>query len=228
MSAISHFHRQMREVKEDLLMMAGLVEESIHEAVDALAPRDQGLARGVIQADNRIDQMQNQIEQRVFTLLATQQPVAGDLRFLSVSIKICSHLERMGDQAVNLAERALVLVGLADMPPPPRLVAMSELAREMTCLCLDAFVQGKVDLARSVIERDDELDELNRLVKDEMLALMGRRPGLIPPAMEMILASRHLERIGDEATNIAEEVVFLVEGEMIRHQGPPADSVGPL
>jgi phosphate transport system protein len=230
MNNISHFHRQMREVKEDLLMMAGLVEESIHEAVDSLTGRDKVQASEVIDTDNRIDLMQNQIEERVFALMATQQPVASDLRFLSAAIKIASHLERMGDQAVNLAERTLVLAEMEPVDTPRRLVAMGELAREMTCLCLDAFVQNNVDLARSVIKRDDELDDLNLHILEDMVEWMTRERRVIRRGVEIILAARHLERVGDEATNIGEEVVFLVEGEIIRHKGPDAesDSVGPL
>lgn len=227
MNTLSHFHRQIREVKEDLLMMAGLVEESIHEAVDSLTARDKVQAQEVIETDRQIDLMQNQIEERVFTLLATQQPVASDLRFLSASIKICSHLERMGDQAVNLAERTLLLADMDPVDPPRRLVAMGELAREMTCLCLDAFVQNNVELAKSVIQRDDELDDLNLHILEDMVEWMTREQRVIRRGVELILASRHLERVGDEATNIAEEVVFLVEGQIIRHQPLDDDSVGP-
>lgn len=230
MNNISHFHRQMREVKEDLLMMAGLVEESIHEAVDSLIGRDKVQAHEVIDTDNRIDMMQNQIEERVFALMATQQPVASDLRFLSAAIKIASHLERMGDQAVNMAERTLILAEMEPVDSPRRLVAMGELAREMTCLCLDAFVQNNVELAKNVIKRDDELDDLNLHILEDMVEWMTREQRVIRRGVELILASRHLERVGDEATNIAEEVVFLVEGHIIRHKAPDADadSAGPL
>jgi phosphate transport system protein len=229
MNNITHFHRQMREVKEDLLMMAGLVEESIHEAVDSLIGRDKVQASGVIDTDHQIDMMQNQIEERVFTLMATQQPVASDLRFLSAAIKIASHLERMGDQAVNLAERTLILTEMEPVESPQRLVAMGEVAREMTCLCLDAFVQNNVELAKDVIKRDDELDDLNLHILEDMVEWMTKERRVIRRGVELILASRHLERVGDEATNIAEEVVFLVEGHIIRHQDPEeSDSVGPL
>jgi len=228
MNTLTHFHRQIREVKEDLLMMAGLVEESIHEAVDSLSARDKDQAQQVIDTDRRIDLMQNEIEERVFTLLATQQPVASDLRFLSAAIKICSHLERIGDQAVNLAERTLLLSAMEPVETPRRLVAMGEVAREMTCLCLDAFVQNNVDLAKSVIKRDDELDDLNLHILEDMVEWMTQERRVIRRGVELILASRHLERVGDEATNIAEEVVFLVEGHIIRHMSPADDSVGPL
>lgn len=224
---MNHFQKQMREVKEDLLMMAGLVEESIHESVEALQTRNAGQARGVVEGDRRIDLMQNEIEGRIITLLATQQPVAVDLRFLSASIKICGHLERMGDQAVNVAERALLLCDMEPVEMPGDIVSMSNVACEMTCLCLDSFMQSNVNLAREVIRRDDELDKLNVSVLEEMVNWMNQERRIIRRGVEFILTSRHLERVGDEATNIAEEVVFLVEGEVIRHQ-PPGDSVGPL
>lgn len=227
MNTNSHFHRQMREVKEDLLMMAGLVEESIHQATGALTNRNQDQAQRVVEGDRRIDLMQNEIEERIIALLATQQPVAVDLRFLSASIKICGHLERMGDQSVNVAQRALVLAGMEQVQVPGDIVTMNDLACDMTCLCLDAFMQSNVSLAREVITRDDELDKLNVSVLEEMVNWMTKERRIIRRAVEFVLAARHLERVGDEATNIAEEVVFLVEGRIIRHQ-EAQDSVGPL
>ncbi len=227
MTTMSHFQKQLREVKEDLLMMAGLVEESIHESAESLKNRNAEQARGVLEGDRRIDLMQNEIEGRIITLLATQQPVAVDLRFLASSIKICGQIERMGDQAVNVAERALLLCDMDPVEVPGDIVTMSDVACDMTCLCLDAFMQSNVNLARDVIRRDDELDKLNVAVLEEMVSWMNQERRIIRRGVEFILAARHLERVGDEATNIAEEVVFLVEGEIIRHQAP-GDSVGPL
>ncbi len=226
MNSLSHFHRQMQSVKEDLLGMAGLVEEAIHDATAALARRDLELARAVVRGDRRIDLTQNSIEERCITLLATQQPVAGDLRFLAAVIKICAYLERMGDQAVNLAQRAMAMDELTEMEAPGTLLHMADIAREMTRDCLDAFVQESVRLATHVLRRDDDLDALNRSFLEEMIAWMTAERRLIRRGVELILASRHLERIGDEATNIAEEVVFLVEGRIIRHQGPAETGAG--
>jgi phosphate transport system protein len=229
MNNISYFHRQMQQVKDDILTMAGLVEQSIHDAAEALARRDSGLALAVIKGDRRIDIMQNRIEERCITLLATQQPVAGDLRFLASVIKICAYLERMGDQAVNLAQRSQALDELLPTEVPVTILNMAEVAEEMTRGCMDALAAGDVALANGIIGRDDDLDNLNRHILEEMVQWMASENRLVRRGVEFILAGRHLERIGDEATNIAEEVVYLVEGRVIRHLGrEAAASVGPL
>lgn len=228
MQGLSYFHRRMQEVKEDLLKMAGRSEEAVYTATQALAKRDRGLAQTVIQGDRRIDLMQNEIEERCISLLATQQPVAVDLRFLSAVIKIASFLERMGDQAVNLAQRVEVLAEMSPGDTPATLMEMGSIAREMAKACLDAFVAEDVAKAEAVLARDDELDHLCRTFLEEMITWMTEERRLIRRGVELILASRHLERIGDEATNVAEEVVYLVEGRIIRHGGKPEASVGPL
>ncbi len=214
---LSHFHRQMEQLKEDLLKMAGLVEEAIHEATRALVSRDAALARTVIQNDRRINALENQIEGHCIKLLATQQPVAVDLRFITSAMKINTFLERMGDQAVNLAERSLELMEMDWVEVPGTLEQMAAIAQGMTRRCLDAFVRRDVSLAYAVCSRDDELDSLNRDLLEEMLNWMMREQRLVRRGVELIISGRHLERIGDEATNISEEVVFLVEGTIIRH-----------
>ncbi len=228
MEHISHFHRQMQRIKDDVLSMAGLVEESIHDACQSLAGRDLDLARRVVQGDRRVDVMQNGIEERCITLLATQQPVAVDLRFLAAVIKICAYLERMGDQAVNVAQRAQALAELPAMDLPPTLLTMGDIARGMVGDSLDALVQENVRLATQVLRRDDELDALNRSFLEEMIGWMTREHRLIRRGVEFILAARHLERLGDEATNIAEEVIYLVEGRVVRHLSLTEAGVGPL
>jgi phosphate transport system protein len=222
MQGQSHFHRQMQQVKQDLLKMAGLSEKAVFQASQALADLDTALAEQVIAGDRRLDLMQNEIEERCITLLATQQPVAVDLRFLSAVIKITSHVERMGDQAVNLADRVKVLAELPSGEMPSVLLLMCKIAREMHAECLDAFATENVVLAAAVRRRDDELDEFNRDFLEEMIADMSCEERYLRRGVELILASRHLERIGDEATNIAEEVVYLVEGRIIRHSGDDA------
>ena len=228
MSKLTNLQRLLGRVKEDLLLMAGLVEESIHRACELLGSQHREQVEAVIAGDRRIDLMENQVDERIITILATQQPVAGDLRFLAASLKIASNLERIGDQAVNLAQRAQALAQSDPIPTPGRILAMGELARQMTSSCLDALVRRDADRARRVLARDDEQDQLCRELLEEMVAWMNAEQRITRRGVAVILASRHLERVGDEATNIAEEVVFLVEGEVIRHQGPPADSVGPL
>ncbi|MBU1274962.1 MAG: phosphate signaling complex protein PhoU [Proteobacteria bacterium] len=228
MQGLSYFHRRMQEVKEDLLKMAGRAEEAVHAATQALVQRDRKLAEAVIQGDRRIDLMQNEIEERCISLLATQQPVAVDLRFLSAVMKITTFLERMGDQAVNLAQRVEVLAEMSPGETPATLLEMADISREMAKSCLDAFVAEDVAKAEAVLARDDELDQRCRSFLEEMIAWMTEERRVIRRGVEYVLASRHLERIGDEATNVAEEVVYLVEGRIIRHGGKPEVSVGPL
>ncbi len=228
METQSHFVRQMEEVKEDLLGMAGLVEAAIQDSFNALITRSPELARRVLEGDRRIDLMENRIDEKTIVLLATQQPVATDLRFLSSTLRMVSFLERMGDQAVNLSWRAISLCELEPLDFKQPLIDMYEIARDMTRDCLDAFARRNVEQAREIIARDDELDHLNRQFLEDSIQWMSQDQRLMRRGVELILSSRHIERIGDEATNIAEEVVYLVEGEVIRHQdadsGPAADS----
>ena len=213
----THFHRKMQEVRENLLGMAGLVEAAMQDAFQAMVSRNPQKARAVIDGDRRIDLMENEIDEKAITLLATHQPVAVDLRFLSVSIRICSFLERMGDQSVNLAWRAITLAEMEHLKTPRTIGEMFDIAFDMTRSCLDAFVQEDVELAMKVIRRDDEVDALVRRFLEENITWMNQENRLIRRGVEHVLASRHIERMADEATNIAEEVVFLVEGEIIRH-----------
>ncbi|MCB2189589.1 MAG: phosphate signaling complex protein PhoU [Deltaproteobacteria bacterium] len=222
----TQFHRHLYDVREDLVRMAGLVETSVHQAVISFLGRDAEGAREVIRTDRRIDLMENDIEKKCLGLLATQQPVAGDLRFISSTLKIISYLERMGDQAVNLAQRGLALGELEPMPAPPTLVSMGEIAQEMVGSCLDAHLKENVDLAVEVLRRDDDLDRLCRSFLEEMVGWMNQEQRIIRRAVELILASRHLERVGDEATNIAEEVIYWLEGRIVRHGGPKPDQPG--
>jgi len=215
----TRFHQELEEVREDLANMAGMVELSIHHAMTALVNCDAQAAREVIDGDRRIDLLENEIDQRCIALLATQQPVAVDLRFLASTIKVCSFLERMGDQSVNLAWRARVLSEICPDEVPPKLHEMARIAREMTGQCLDAFLREDCDLAYSVLKRDDDLDRLCREFLEESIEHMAAEQRVIRRGVEFILASRHLERIGDGATNVAEEVVYLVEGRVIRHGG---------
>ncbi len=217
MSEPTHLQRLIGQVKDKLLLMAGLVEESIYLACEVLGSHRAERIQAIIEGDRRIDLMENQVDEDILTILATQQPVAGDLRLLAAFLKIASNLERIGDQAVNLAQRAQALAQRDPIPTPGRILAMGELAREMTSACLDALVRRDADRARLVLERDDEQDQLCRELLEEMVAWMNAEHRLTRRGVEFILASRHLERIGDLACNIAEEVVFLVEGRVIRH-----------
>ncbi|MBF0525211.1 MAG: phosphate signaling complex protein PhoU [Deltaproteobacteria bacterium] len=216
---IQGFHRQMDWAKDSLLKMGGLVEEALDNAIRSLSSKDADLARQTIKGDKRLDALENEIEERCVKMLATRQPVAVDLRFLTSAIRISYYLERMGDQCVNLADRALVLIPLEPMEFPRTLVEMGEVAKEMTRNCLEAFVHRDAVAAQAVCCRDDDLDNLNRQLLEEMINWMMDEHRLIQRGVELILTGRHLERIGDEATNISEQVVYLVEGKVIRHPG---------
>ena len=213
----THFQKRLEEVIEELLKMAGLVEETIDLATRALVRRDTEESRRLIEGDSRIDALENSIEERCVTLLATQQPVAVDLRLIATAMRISTYLERMGDRAVNLCYRNLTLAETEPIRVPPLITEMAGLAQRMVKESLDAFVRRDVDLAIGVLKTDDELDDMNRRLLEDMIQYMMGENRLIRRGVELILAGRHLERIEDEATNISEEVVFLVEGRSIKH-----------
>jgi phosphate transport system protein len=207
----------MQALKGQLLTMGGLVENRIHRAVDALIHRNEQEARAVIDSDDEINDLQIQIDEQCLKILATQTPVAVDLRFIAAAMKINSDLERMGDQAVNIAESTLKCIDQPPLKPFIDLPRMAALAEEMTRDALDAFVRRDVALARDVLRRDDEVDDLKDQVFRELLTYMMADPGTIARALSLILISRNLERVADHATNIAEDVIFLVEAKDVRH-----------
>lgn len=209
---VSYFHKQMDTLLQDLLEMGGLVKEAITQAARAFTTRDFDLATRIVRRDRDIDMLENSIEERCIALLATQQPVATDLRFLTTSMKISNALERMADQAVNLAQRAMVLASMEHMATPVLIEEMAMIAVEMTERCVQAFQERNLLQCHELCDRDDELDELNHRLFREMVAWMTEENRVVRRAMECILAARHLEKIGDGATDIAEEVFFLVEG----------------
>ena len=207
----------MQALKSQLLTMGGLVENRIHRAVDSLIHRNDAEAQKVIESDVEINDLQIEVDERCLKLLATQTPVAGDLRFIAAAMKINSDLERMGDQAVNIAENTLKCLDKPPLKPFIDLPRMAALAQEMTRDALDAFVRRDADLARDVLRRDDEVDDLKDQVFRELLTYMMADPGTIERALSLILISRNLERVADHATNIAEDVIFLVEAKDVRH-----------
>ncbi|MGE0144725.1 MAG: phosphate signaling complex protein PhoU [Planctomycetota bacterium] len=213
-----HFHRDLEGMKSRVLDMGGLVEDAVNKSISALIDRRPGLAREVIDGDNEIDAREIAVEIECQKLIALHQPVASDLRFLLTVLKVNNDLERAGDLAVNIAERALYLGERPPLQLPEQLVRQSDSARSMLRDCLDALVNQDTGLARRVRERDDEVDELNREMFRVIEAMMRNDTGTIDRALHLLSCSRHLERIADLATNIAEDVVFLVEGRVIRHR----------
>lgn len=214
-----HFHDQLGALKQRLLAMSGRAEELVELSVDALLTRDTGKAQAVIEADREIDRMELEVEQLTVELLALQQPMARDLRFLISAIKITSDLERVGDHAVNIAQSALRLHDLPTrVTPEPSLAEMARRARSMLADALDAFVRADGALGRDVCARDDAVDAMHDALFRVLLTHMMGDPRTINPGLELLLVSRNLERVADLATNISEDAVFLAEGKQIKHR----------
>jgi phosphate transport system protein len=212
-----HFHDDLSQVKIRLLTMSGEAEAALGLAVDALLERDSEKAEDVIASDRVIDQMEVELEEMCINLLALQQPMARDLRMLTSALKIANDLERVGDHAVNIAQSALRLAGQRAIAPEPELVEMARLARDMLSDALEAFIRGDSQAGREVCRRDDKVDGLHKSMFRILLTHMMEDPHTIGAGMELFLVSRNLERVADLATNIGEDVVFLVEGKSIKH-----------
>ncbi len=215
-----HFELELEELKQRLLWMAGLAEKAVHEAVRALFEKKEDLAREVLEEEAAINDMQLEIDDRVLRLLALQQPMAVDLRFILSASRINNDLERIGDQAVNIAQAALRILRHPQVKPYVDLPRMSALAEGMVRDSLNALVQRDAELARSVLVRDDEVDRLRDQIFRELLSYMMENSAVIFSAFELILVAKNLERIGDHATNIAEDVIYMVAGRDIRHLAP--------
>ena len=212
-----HFHDELSHVKVRLLTMSGEAEAALGLAVEALLERDSDKAQRVIVGDRVIDSMEVEIEEQCITLLALQQPMARDLRMLTSALKIANDLERVGDHAVNIAQSAERLTQSRPIAPEPEIVEMARLARDMLSDALEAFIRGDAAAGREVCLRDDKVDALHRSVFRILLTHMMEDPHMIGAGMELFLVSRNLERVADLATNIGEDVVFLVEGKSIKH-----------
>lgn len=212
-----HFEVELQALKERLLNMAALVEERVHQAVRALMERRLEVAEAIAAGDREVNELQIEIDDRCLKLLALQQPMAVDLRLITAAMKINADLERIGDQAVNIAENVVKILPQPPLKPIIDIPRMAQITEGMTRDCLDAFVRKDVGLARSVLKRDDEVDALKDQVFRVLLTYMMADPGTIERALALILISRNLERIADHATNIAEDVIFLVEAKDVRH-----------
>ena len=217
-STFRHFHDQLDELKARLLVMSTLAEELVERSVDALLRHDQGIAEMVIAADKEIDTLEVEIEQRAIALLALQQPMARDLRFVIGAIKVSSDLERIGDHAVNIAQSSVRLAEERVMDPDPQIEDMARRARRMLAEALDAFIRSDGKLGREVCKADDAVDALHDSTFRVLLTHMMADARTITPSLEILLVSRNLERIADLATNIAEDAVYLAEGKQIKHR----------
>ena len=212
-----HFETEMKALKNRLLSMGAMVEERVHHAVLALMERSPGTAEQIIAGDQEVNDLQIEVDDRCLKLLALQQPMASDLRLITAAMKINADLERIGDQAVNIAENSLKLMNAAPLKPIIDLPRMAQISEAMTRDSLDAFVRKDAALARAVLARDDEVDQLKDHIFRVLLTYMMADPGTIERALSLILISRNLERIADHATNIAEDVIFVVEAKDVRH-----------
>ena len=220
---VRHFQEELDVLKTRLLEMGGLAEERVRHAVAGLADRDFGLIESVLSGDEPVNQLHIEIDDRVLKLLALHQPVAADLRALMAAVKINTDLERVGDLAVNIAEAAK---RYATHPPVKKLIdipRMGDIAQAMLRDALDSYVKGDVALAQQVLNEDDQLDALKTQIFRELLTFMLSDPTTIEPSLDLLLVSRHLERIGDHATNVAEDVIFMVSARDVRHHAPEGD-----
>jgi phosphate transport system protein len=220
-----HFSAELEELSNKLLEMAGLVESAIHRSVRSLVEQDRELALQVIRDEPQINKMEMELDGVATRLLALRQPVARDLRFLTAALKINTDLERMGDLANHIAERSLSLMHHPLVKPMTDIPKMASLVQSMLLKCLEAFVKGDADLARSVLRSDDDVDNLRDAVYGELMDAMQRDPGIVPAAVDLIFVARNLERIGDHTTNIAEDVVYLVQGIDVRHHAEQGSGV---
>jgi phosphate transport system protein len=214
-----HFEVELQALRDRLLTMGGLAETMIHTGIKALVDRDESLVQTVLAHEEEMDLLCIEIDDRCFTQMALHQPMASDLRLLVASIKINSDLERIGDQAVSIALRARSLLNQPQLKPLIDIPRMATIVQEMVRNSLDAFVRQDPELARKVIDGDDEVDNLRDQVFRELLTYMMGDTATIPRALDLILISRNLERIADHATNIAEDVIYIVKGEDVRERG---------
>ena len=213
-----HFHDQLATLKQRMLEMSSKAEALIEASVEALVARDAGKADAVIEGDHEIDALELEVEQLAISLLALQQPMARDLRFIIAAIKISSDLERVGDHAVNIAQSAQRLAAWGGtFQLQPQIEDMARRARQMLSDALDAFVRADGNLGREVCRSDDQVDALHNSVFRVLLTHMMADPRTINPSLEVLLVSRNLERVADLATNIGEDAVYLAEGKTIKH-----------
>ena len=219
----THFQQELNHLKSEILRMAGLVERAISNAIESLTQRDTPLAEKTIQQDAQINEVELDIDERCLNLLALHQPMAGDLRFITSTMRINTELERIGDLAVNIAERVVSLNQEPQLKPYIDIPNMADISKKMLRDVIDAFVSGDAALARSVCERDDQVDGLNNQIFRELLTYMMEEPKTITRAVHLIIVSRYLERIADHATNIAEGVIFMAKALVIKHH---ADTKG--
>lgn len=216
-----HFEEDLTRLKDNLLLMGGMIESMLKEATSALLSGNEEMALKVIEQDKQLDQLEKKVDEQAIEILALRQPAAGDLRFVAASMKICTDLERMGDIIVNICERASELSHLPPLKPYDDLPKMMELTSTMITKALDAFVNQSAEMAATVLDSDDVIDSYFRKICSELIGMTQKNGQIMESALKLIFIAKYLERMADHSTNIAEQVIFTVKGLDIRHSGPP-------
>jgi phosphate transport system protein len=216
------FHQSLDELKEKLLVMAGMAEQGIQRSIEAYRTRDLSICELVFRAEPSINRLEREIDQMALDLLAMEQPMAVDLRFILSVIRINADLERVGDQAVNIAVRVREMGAFANIDLPVDIPKLASLSSAMVRKALQAFIEGDAELAESVLKLDDQVDEMNDAAFYALSSLIKENPELTPQSLNALIISRNLERVGDHATNIAEDVIFWVRGADVRHNSSGA------
>ena len=219
------YEAELEALREKLLLMAGRVEEMIRRSVEAVCTRDGELGQKTILMDRKVNRAEREVDEMCLLILAKRHPMASDLRFVTLALKMVTDLERIGDLAVNVCERAVELSGEPQLGATPDIQRIAVIVQSMIKDAIDAFVQGDADKARAVIDRDDEVDELYHSVFRLLLDVMRRDEAAIAPGIHVQSVAKFLERIGDHATNLAEQVIFMVRGTDVRHEGKLADAL---
>lgn len=213
-----HFDEELKELHKELLKMGVMTQEAIYKSIEALKNRDKAMANEVIASDDKIDQLELIIDERCIDSIARHQPMAGDLRFITTGMKVNAELERIADLAVDISQRVLELADKSLLKPLVDIPKLSAIAQGMVRDAIDAFVNKDAELARKVVLSDSEADKLRNLVQDELINdFMAKDCKSAPRAVPLLLITRHLERICDHATNIAEDIVYMVEGKVVKH-----------
>ncbi|MFA5336764.1 MAG: phosphate signaling complex protein PhoU [Candidatus Omnitrophota bacterium] len=213
-----HVDQELKELNKEILKMSALVEEAIYKSIEALKNRDKGMAKSVIDDDSNIDKLELSIDEKCIDLIARYQPMARDLRFIATGMKINAELERIADIAVDIAQRTLEIVDLPLLKPLVDIPKLTAVAQGMVKMSIDAFVKGDIALAKKVLLSDSEADELRNVIQKELIEDYMVKDGTTAPrAVQLLLIARFLERICDHTTNIAEDVIYMVQAEVVRH-----------
>lgn len=223
----SHYEKELQEIKNGLIYLGALTEKAIQAAMKSLSERNSDIAHKVIGADVEIDKLDTELEERCIKILALRQPTAIDLRFITTAIKITGHLERIGDMAVNIAEKAILLIGESQLKPYIDLPRMADLVAEMIKDSLDSFIRNDLRMAEKVRQTEQVIDDLNEQIFRELLTFMMEDSKSIHRALLIMQVSKNLERIADHAKGIADMVTYMVTGDCVRHQTCPLDEKEP-